>query len=383
MFTLVKDKCCRFLCCRKPDITRGTPVGEKRSIKDISPDTETSDDEETKRRIRARNQGRRPSVRFEIVRDHRDANHVLSSSGSLSTKGPVPGKKIVPKSPETVERIKGAVSCNFMLNSLATEQLKDVILAMEERNVRAGDTIIKQGDEGDYFYVIDSGEFDVFTRQNDPPTVPVFHYTNGGTFGELALMYNSPRAATVMAVTDGALWALDRDTFRQIVVTANKARSELNQTFLAGMDLMANLTRLEMATIADALQPVTFHKGDVIIAQGDADYASFHFYILIDGTCDFVAAAAVIGSVGKEYSILDKNPSFMQALTEKSKRAVSVVATSPVVKCLSMDVATFERLMGPFHVIFHRKIHSYAHATDSHDHQRTASRGSSNDLSRV
>ncbi|ETV78439.1 hypothetical protein, variant [Aphanomyces astaci] len=282
MFTLLKDKCCRFLCCRKPDTTRGTPVGEKRSIKDISPDTETSDDEETKRRIRARNQGRRPSV----------------SSGSLSTKGPVPGKKIVPKSPETVERIKGAVSCNFMLNALATEQLTDVILAMEERKVRAGDTIIKQGDEGDYFYVIDSGEFDVFTRQNDPPTVPVFHYTNGGTFGELALMYNSPRAATVVAVTDGALWALDRDTFRQIVVTANKARSELNQTFLAGMDLMANLTRLEMATIADALQPVTFHKGDVIIAQGDADYASFHFYILIDGTCDFVAAAAVIGSVG-------------------------------------------------------------------------------------
>ncbi|ETW05168.1 hypothetical protein H310_04170 [Aphanomyces invadans] len=345
MFATLRNKCCRYLCCRKME-AGGTPVGEKRCIKDISPDTETSDDDETKRRIRARNQGRRSSV----------------SSGSLSTKEPASGKKIVPKSAATIERIKCAVACNFMLNSLGSEELMDVIHAMEERKVQAGDTIIKQGDEGDYFYVIDNGEFDVY--KSSTPGVPVFHYSNEGTFGELALMYNSPRAATVVAVSSGALWALDRDTFRRIVVTANKSRSEQNEKFLSGMDLMANLTPSEVSTIADALQPVTFRAGDVIIEQGDANYASFHFYILIQGTCAFVLTHGETGDRTPIGNVEAVGYFGEKALTEKSKRAVSVIATSDVVHCLSMDVATFERLMGPFHDVFHRKIHSYVDPTN-------------------
>jgi hypothetical protein len=42
----------------------------------------------------------------------------------------------------------------------------------------------------------------------------------------MALMYNSPWVATVIAVTNGILWALDRDTFQRIIVTANKRRSK-------------------------------------------------------------------------------------------------------------------------------------------------------------
>ncbi|KAF0689137.1 Aste57867_19409 [Aphanomyces stellatus] len=353
MFTLLKSKCCRLLCCCKDMPT----VGEKRPIKDISPDSETSEEEEHQRRIiRARNQGRRPSV----------------SSGSLSAKPPGLVKKVVPKSPETIERIKVAVSVNFMFKSLDAEQEMDVINAMEERIVKPGDQVIKQGAEGDYFYVIESGEYDVYTERS---AAPVFHYTNGGTFGELALMYNSPRAATVVAVTAGALWALDRDTFRRIIVSANQKRSELNEKLLANMDLMANLTHMEVSVIADALQPAHFRAGDVIIKQGDARYSLFHFYILVEGSCEFVFTdedgdSSVVGRVDAVGYFGEK------ALTEKSKRAVSVVATSDV-KCLSMDVATFERLMGPFQEVFHRKITGYANASDVHMENRSASSQSS------
>ncbi|CAK4069851.1 unnamed protein product [Aphanomyces euteiches] len=349
MFDMLKKKYGRFFCCCKE--SSPTP-GEKRLIQDISPDdTETSDEEETKRRIRARNQGRRPSV----------------SSGSLSMVDPMQCRKRIPKSPTTVERIKSAVACNFMFSSLEPQDQMDIIDAMEERRVHVGDTVIKQGAEGDYFYVIEMGEFDVFTERS--PTTPVFHYSNGGTFGELALMYNSPRAATVVAASQGALWALDRDTFRRIIVTANQKRSEMNEKLLAGMELMANLTHAEVSTIADALQPAHFEPGDVIIRQGDSNYSLFHFYILVEGSCNFVytdehGESSVVGQVQAVGYFGEK------ALTEKSKRAVSVIATTDV-KCLSMDVATFERLMGPFQEVFQRKITSYANARDVHAENRT------------
>ena len=72
---------------------------------------------------------------------------------------------------------------------------------MFEKKVVAGETIIQQGDEGDNFYVVDDGTFEVYINGNK-----VVEITAGGSFGELALMYNTPRAATVKAGTDGTLW---------------------------------------------------------------------------------------------------------------------------------------------------------------------------------
>ena len=53
------------------------------------------------------------------------------------------------------------------------------------------------GDEGDYFYVIDSGKFDIFVAKGGAEPIKVGTVSRGQSFGELALMYNAPRAATV------------------------------------------------------------------------------------------------------------------------------------------------------------------------------------------
>lgn len=60
-----------------------------------------------------------------------------------------------------------------------------------------------------------SGVFHAFV-QSDPNADPVHIHTydNRGSFGELALLYNMPRAATIKAATEGSLWAMDRLTFR-------------------------------------------------------------------------------------------------------------------------------------------------------------------------
>lgn len=72
-----------------------------------------------------------------------------------------------------------------------------------------GDVIIKQGDDGDNFYILDTGVCEVYKDDN-----LVLTCTEAMSFGELALMYNAPRAATVKVKENAKVWALDRQTFK-------------------------------------------------------------------------------------------------------------------------------------------------------------------------
>jgi hypothetical protein len=101
-------------------------------------------------------------------------------------------------------------------------QRKLLVDAMERNTIHMGETVIRQGQDGDYFYVIESGEFDVYKDHFDClPPEKVKHLVPGNSFGELALMYNDKRAASVVATTPATVWALDRATFRYYVVTGH------------------------------------------------------------------------------------------------------------------------------------------------------------------
>ena len=70
--------------------------------------------------------------------------------------------------------------------------------AMFEVRFKEGDTIIEQGDQsGDHFYVVDEGECDIYVSIDGNEPMHVQHVSPGGSFGELALIYGTARAATV------------------------------------------------------------------------------------------------------------------------------------------------------------------------------------------
>lgn len=82
----------------------------------------------------------------------------------------------------------------------------------------AGVYVIRQGDNGDKLFLVESGDLECY-KEFVPGEEPVLvkTYTAGDSFGELALLYNVPRQASVVCKTDCQIWALDRETFNSIV----------------------------------------------------------------------------------------------------------------------------------------------------------------------
>lgn len=70
-------------------------------------------------------------------------------------------------------------------------------------------------------YIVESGTLKC-TKVIDGKETFLKKYTAGDVFGELALLYNAPRAATIVAETNTQLWVLDRNTFNHIVKDASQ-----------------------------------------------------------------------------------------------------------------------------------------------------------------
>lgn len=214
--------------------------------------------------------------------------------------------------------------------------------------------VIIQGDAGDYFYVVERGSFDVYVNdsgavQSGPDGMgnKVGTIQSGGSFGELALMYNAPRAATVVsAEAHCTLWALDRVTFRRILMESTFARRRLYESFLEEVPLLSSLTPYERSKIADALETQKYPPGHTIIQQGDIGEA---FFILESGEAD-----AYIDGETRSVKHYQKGDYFGElALLNDAPRAASVVSTTEV-KVATMGKRAFARLLGPVEGIMRR-----------------------------
>lgn len=169
----------------------------------------------------------------------------------------------------------------------------------------------------------------------------------GGSFGELALMYNAPRAATVMsAEASCTLWALDRITFRRILMESTFARRRMYETFLEEVPLLSSLTPYERSKIADALETQKYVAGDIIIKEGDLGKS---FYLLESGEAD-----AFKGDPSHKVLHYKKGDYFGElALLNDQPRAASIMASSDV-KVASLGKNAFQRLLGPLEGILRR-----------------------------
>ncbi|GES58342.1 cAMP-dependent protein kinase regulatory subunit [Aspergillus terreus] len=259
------------------------------------------------------------------------------------------------KTTDQLSRLKTAVSGNFLFSHLDDDQFKTVLDALVEKPIPAKDIkVISQGDAGDYFYVVEDGHFDVYIHPSgsvqpgaDGMGNKIGSIGPGGSFGELALMYNAPRAATIVSTDPkSTLWALDRITFRRILMDSAFQRRRMYEAFLEEVPLLSSLQPYERSKIADALEPIKYPSGSTIITEGDPGDA---FYLLESGEAE-AFKEGVEGNV-KSY----KRGDFFGelALLDDKPRAASVVAKTDV-KVARLGRDGFKRLLGPVEDIMRR-----------------------------
>lgn len=258
-------------------------------------------------------------------------------------------RRVFPKSNQQRATLREVLSDSILFKSLEFEQMSEVLDAMFEKKVYPGDYIIRQGDDADNFYVIQSGTYKVFVDE-----VCVKTYDGTGSFGELALMYNTPRQATVQAETAGTLWALDRNTFRRIILKSAVKRRKLFEKLLNSVPMLKSLQSSERMNLADALVTKYFNIGERIFEKGEK---SNGMYFIEEGEVSIRVYTSDDGEV--EINRLQKGDYFGELSLITNKPRAASAAVSKTCKLAFLDVETFERLLGPCREIMKRNIDQY------------------------
>jgi cGMP-dependent protein kinase len=256
------------------------------------------------------------------------------------------------KSPAQKDLIKTAVKFNVLFMNHDDDTQNRIIDDMYMKDVVAGTSVIVQGALGDNLYVVESGEFHVFVNG-----VRVAIRGKGTCFGELALMYNSPRAATVTASTDAVVWVVDRFTFRRIVTDTGSKMLQDYTNFLSKVDLLSSLSSFEREKIAEALEEVPFQGGDVVFKQGGEGDA---MYLVHSGTFSVIKDGEKILEI--------KSGGFFgeRALIKHEPRAATISALTAA-KTLRLDAHAFSLLLGPLEDIMQKKVTGYEKAGKSEE----------------
>lgn len=180
--------------------------------------------------------------------------------------------------------------------------------------------------------------------------------SDGGSFGELALIYGTPRAATIKAKTGCTLWAIDRDTYRRVLMGSVIRKRKMYEEFLEKVPLLQGLDKWERLSVADALEPAYYKDGDAVMRQGDeADC----FYLILEGA----AVVTIHDASTNETKIVNElGPSQYfgeMGILNNDPRKATVTAKGPL-KCVKLDRARFERLLGPAEAMLRRNMESYS-----------------------
>lgn len=238
--------------------------------------------------------------------------------------------------------LKRIMSKILLFKHLSGDDLDTIIECMFERVCLPNEIIIRQGDPGNYFYIIVNGVFEVFTSQLDQE-IKLAVLSDQDYFGDLALLHNQPRSASVICNSGGLLLCINRDKFQKQVISISFERRKNFAKLLESMAFLRNsLSEIERYKVVDALESRLFNANETIFNQND----------LVDGMY-FIEFGQVkitqLDQNGNEQlmNVLGKGDYFGElALIKKSNRTATA---SCLCKCklAFLDVNAFERLMGP------------------------------------
>jgi protein kinase A len=319
-----------------------------------------------------------PTTAHDIATTHRSSNGSKGSNGSSDSTGSFRHDRntiygcgintddfhgsddseytypVIDKTEAQIQFLQNALHDNFIFLDVNETELYHFIMAMQSETISLiGTKIIQQGDMGDYFYIVESGTIDFVQEETDTASSTIVgSCTVGGSFGELALLYCSPRAVSCVTSSDTVVvWKIDHTTFRHIMAHQDyKSRSNLKQ-LIRSISIFQHLDETILSRFTKSLTPVHWKAGQRIVQKGEEGSV---FYIIQSGSVKVHDIG--LGDSLFDDLILGPGQYFGErALLTGEPRAANVTALDDVTT-MAMDRTTFEASIGPLQNLLEREM---------------------------
>ena len=255
-----------------------------------------------------------------VAKDKKSTNHEKKNLELIHKNNP---------NKEDYDLIYNIIDKHFFMQTLNQQARNEIIITMSLCKVKKNTILFNQGSNGNYWYIVHEGKLEKIFDETKKITL-----NKGDSFGELALIYDSPRDSTVKAITDCELWVLKREVFRKILDYLFTLNYDENRKFLDAINLP--LDNSFKAILANNLLQQIYKKGEVICKEGDL------------GNCMYIIKSGEINCVknGKVVRVLKKGDNFGQkAILEGNRRTLDIIAKTDCTLC-SISVEFFKTQLG-------------------------------------
>ncbi|XP_066550044.1 protein kinase cGMP-dependent 1b isoform X2 [Amia ocellicauda] len=241
------------------------------------------------------------------------------------------------KSERSKDLIKEAILDNDFMKNLELSQIQEIVDCMYPVEYGKDSCIIKEGDVGSLVYVMEDGKVEV-TKES----MKLCTMGPGKVFGELAILYNCTRTATVKTLTNVKLWAIDRQCFQTIMMRTGLIKHAEYMEFLKSVPTFQGLPEEILSKLADVLEETHYEDGEYIIRQGARGDT---FFIISKGKVNVTREDSpneepvYLRTLGKGDWFGEK------ALQGEDIRTANVIAAEAVT-CLVIDRDSFKHLIG-------------------------------------
>lgn len=245
--------------------------------------------------------------------------------------------KILKKTADIKARLQKGLQSNSICTGLKQQDLDVIVDALEEEHFDKGDFIIEQGKHGNTFHVLIEGTVQILVDGK----VVVAEKRGPYAFGELALVYDCERAATIEALSRCVAYKTDRLTFRKTLASSESSKQVHRCEFLRKAPYFQNFSNHLVNQIAEAMKELRVSAGEHIIKEGDVGKT---FYIIWAGSVKVTKGTTVVKT------LKDGDYFGERALLTGEKRAATCTAITDII-CLELSKPTFDAMLGPLQAL--------------------------------
>lgn len=211
--------------------------------------------------------------------------------------------------------------------------------------------MITYGDSGRDYFILSEGKVKVkvYKPKSDPRDPNLEQYVmftkemnSGAGFGELALIYNDKRSASIIAIEPCECYVLDGVLCKQMIIQSSMQKRSNHAGFLNGIKLFDGLEGQQKLKLVDGLMQINLKKDDFVFKEGDE---GMEFFIIEKGEVNCLKDTG--SDEFKFVRTLGSGDHFGElALINNEKRSLSIRCKSDEVTLLTLDRDAFTRILG-------------------------------------